>query len=200
MKSTQSSLLSRLRNTADQSAWHEFEEHYREFLVRYCRRRGLQPADAEDIVQHVFAGFAAVVSKFSYDPRRGRFRDYLYRCVSNAIAAWASRTNRPLQPLDSTIAASLLSNEPHPGDALVWEEEWVAHHYRLAIATVRQTFDEKSVALFDQSLAGAKVADLARDSGMSEQAVHKVRQRIRDRMEALIAEQVRDEDAVDEHL
>ena len=53
-------------------------------------------------------------------------------------------------------------------------------------------------SFFDRSVAGTKVAELARAFGISEQAVHKVRQRIRDRMEELIAEQVREEDSIDE--
>jgi RNA polymerase sigma-70 factor (ECF subfamily) len=198
MNSTRSSLFSRIRNKSDHAAWREFEERYREFLLAFCRRRGLQEADAEDIVQLVFASFATAASKFTYDPRRGRFRDYLYRSVTNAIAAWASRTNRQARGLDTSVADTLPSAEIDPRDARIWEEEWVAHHYRLAMVTVRESFDPKSVDLFDKSVAGAKVADLALATGMSDQAVHKVRQRIRNRLERLIAEQIREEDTVDE--
>ena len=51
--------------------------------------------------------------------------------------------------------------------------------------------------VFERSIAGAGVAELATEFVMSEQAVHKVRQRIKGRMEELIAAQVRDEDRVD---
>jgi hypothetical protein len=72
----------------------------------------------------------------------------------------------------------------------------VAHHYRMALDTVRQTFDAKSVEVFERSVAGAKVAVLAVEHGITEQAVYKVRQRIRARMEQLIAQQVHEEDEV----
>ena len=199
MKSTHSSLITRLRNTADHAAWAEFEARYRELLVRFCRRRGLQEADAEDVVQHVFAGLSRSMAGFAYDPSRGRFRDYLCRCVVHAISKWSGRRNGPATPLDTRIAESLATRDLDPVEAHAWEEEWVDHHYRTAMATVRKTFDPKSVEIFHRSVGGATVVDLAREFRMSAQAVHKVRQRIRNRMEELVGEQVREEDAVDEH-
>jgi len=196
VRPTRSSLLTRLRDPADHAAWAEFEVLYRELLVRYCRRRGLQAADAEDVVQLVLTGLARSLPTFSYAPERGRFRDYLSRCVANAISKWAEKKNGSSR-LDTQLAETLATPEPDPRDAQLWEEEWVAHHYRIAMDTVRKSFDGKSVEIFDRSVGGAKPAELARDFQISEQAVHKVRQRIRDRMEALIARQVREEDALD---
>ncbi len=195
---TSTSLLSRVRNTADHEAWCEFDRRYRGLLLAYCRRRGVPHVDAEDLVQKVLTSLTTTLPQFVYDPERGRFRDYLYRSAKNAMIEWAARPNRRWQPLDTHDAAM-----DRPGDAAcdadatLWEQEWVAHHYRLALETVRQTFDARSVEVFDRSVGGAKVADLAREYQMSEQAVHKVRQRIRDRMEELIAQQVRAEDDVD---
>jgi FixJ family two-component response regulator len=65
------------------------------------------------------------------------------------------------------------------------------------MTTIRQTFEPRSVEVFERSINGAGVAELAAEFGMSQQAVHKVRQRIKARMEELIALQVREEDRVD---
>lgn len=202
MRSTPQALLSRVRNQQDHDAWRDLDAHYRDLLINFCRRRGVPLTDSEDIVQGVFISLTRSLPQFIYDRNRGRFRDYLFTCVRNSISLWSARPNRRWEPLDN-------SGEPNPGaaagsdgadwyDARIWEEEWVAHHYRLAMKTIRDCFDERSIAIFDRSIAGTKPADLAREFAISEQAVHKVRQRIRDRMEELIAQQVRDEDAVDE--
>lgn len=193
MSSTRVSLLSRVRDTTDVAAWREFEQLYRELLLRFCRRRGLQAVDADDVVQSVFLGMTTSLPKFVYDANRGRFRDYLFRCTRNAISAWAARRHGPGQPLDSRIPDP---DEGGPADTPLWEEEWVAHHYRMAMQRVRASFDDRSVAIFDRSMQGATVAELAAAHQMSEQAVYKARQRIRERLEALIAEQVRHEDEV----
>jgi RNA polymerase sigma-70 factor (ECF subfamily) len=195
---THPSLLSRVKNSSDTAAWREFEALYRELLVRFCRRRGLQLADAEDIVQVVMTNLSRSLSGFVYDPGRGRFRDYLFRCARNAISQWAGRPKLRAQALDTgTAEAQSPSEPPDPADAAAWEQEWIAHHYRLAMITVRQTFEARSVEVFERSIAGAGVAELAAEFSMSQQAVHKVRQRIKARMEELIAVQVREEDRVD---
>ncbi|MGE0480169.1 MAG: RNA polymerase sigma factor [Phycisphaerae bacterium] len=195
VRSTQTTLLGRLRNLDDHVAWCEFEERYRELLLRFGRRQGLQHADADDVVQHVFTNLARTLPSFTYSQNRGRFRDYLLRCVRNAIVDWSRRPGVRVQSVDSNI-----EDPDAPAESAIaaaWEEEWVAHHYRLAMRTIRETHEPRSVELFDRSIAGASLADLAREFGMSEDAVRKVRARIRDRMEELIAAQVRDEDAVD---
>jgi hypothetical protein len=83
-------------------------------------------------------------------------------------------------------------------DSAIWQEEWVAHHYRLALVTVRAQFDNRNIELFERSLNGESVAALASAYGISEDAVYRARQRIRERLQELIAMQVRAEDGVDD--
>jgi RNA polymerase sigma-70 factor (ECF subfamily) len=166
-------------------------------MFHFCRRRGVPHVDAEDVVQKVMVNLASSLPQFIYDPQRGQFRQYLFRCLQNAIAEWAARPVRRWQPLHTVTAGSDECGRAVEDHAHVWEQEWVAHHYRLALSTVRQTFEPRSMEVFNRNLAGASVADLAREYGMSEQAIYKLRQRIRDRLEELIAEQVREEDDID---
>ena len=51
---TRPSLLIRLRDPMDERAWGEFVEIYGPLVHRLARRRGLQDADAADLVQEVF--------------------------------------------------------------------------------------------------------------------------------------------------
>lgn len=200
-EATHPSLLSRVRDPSNSAAWREFENRYRELLVRFCRKRGLQQADAEDVVQVVLLNLSKSLPGFAYDPGRGRFRDYLFRCARNAIAQWASRPKPVSGALGTDIGERVeapADRDGSAGDDALWEREWVAHHYRLAMETIRQTFDPKSVEMFERNMAGASVAALAAAFDTTEQAVHKVRQRIRARMEELIARQVREEDGLDD--
>ena len=194
--STNVSLLSRIRDKADNAAWREFDERYRDLMLRYCRRRGLSQVDAEDVVQSTLAGLSESLARFTYDANRGRFRDYLSRCVRSEISRWAARPQVAVRGLLSKEGSRLPSPDDDDGDA-TWEEEWVAHHYRRALATIRPQFDARSIEVFDRSIAGANVKLLADEFGMTEQAVYKVRKRIRDRLEEVIAEQIREEDDVD---
>jgi RNA polymerase sigma-70 factor (ECF subfamily) len=195
--STLTTLLSRVRNPGDHQAWREFEARYRPLLVRFCRRRGLQLTDAEDVVQMVFAGLAQTLPGFAYDPQRGRFRDYLFRCMRNALFRWSQRPGRGDRGLDTDVAGAAPDpREAAPDEVALWEEEWLNHHYRLALHALRGTVGERSIAIFERLVAGESVASVAQHFEASVDAVHKVAQRLRARMQHRIAEQIAEEDAV----
>lgn len=193
---TSTTLLGRMRDPADAAAWREFDQRYRDLLLRFCLRRGVAWADAEDVVQRVFISLAKALPQFMYDRNRGRFRDYLFRCTRNSIRQWFARTDGHPTPLDTNSAGNLPADEPDASESDAWEQEWIAFHYRLAMRTVEQTFEPRSIEVFNRSIAGATVAELAQEFGLSEPAVHQLRRRIRDRMQELVAEQIRQEDDV----
>jgi len=198
-QSTSASLLSRVRSPGDHAAWSEFQGRYRELLLRFCRKRGLQHADAEDAVQSVFVSLARTLPQFTYDPQRGRFRDYLYRCLRNTLSEWHQRTIAGPQALDTSMQDALAAPDDNPGggDAALWEQEWVAHHFRHALERIRAEFDAHNVEMFERNVSGEPVAQLVSAFGVSEEAFYAARRRIRLRLQDLIAEQVRDEDRVD---
>lgn len=197
--STRTTLLSRLRDTGDQAAWREFETNYRPLIVEFCRRNGMRSADAEDVAQHVMTSMVRSLPGFLYDPARGRFRNYLLRCTKNAILDWIRCPSRRDLALDTSVANSLAGREEMPSaeEEALWEREWIAHHYRRALETLRRTFAPRSVELFERMMSGSSDADLAAEYDMTEDAIIKVRQRVRARLEELIAQQVRDEEELE---
>ncbi|MBK7403340.1 MAG: sigma-70 family RNA polymerase sigma factor [Phycisphaerales bacterium] len=192
---TRPSLLSRLRDHSDDEAWRQFESKYRELILRYCRRRGLQAADAEDIRQATMLRLVRSLPAFAYDPSRGRFRDYLYRVVRSAMSDQISRPNQPVAAVGTDSASPEAEREAAP-DTL-WEQEWIDHHFRLAMSTVRAAFETRSILIFERLLAGQSVESVGAEFTVSTQAVHKVKQRIRDRLKELIDEQIREEESVE---
>ena len=192
-ETTQPSLLSRVRDPADDTAWREFDAKYRELILRYCRARGLQTTDAEDVRQIAMANLAKSLRSFEYKPARGRFRGYLGQVVRSAVSRHFRRPDAPARGLDTNVLVTVEADDAGQADE-VWEREWVRHHYRQAMQVVRNAFDPKSVQMFDRLLAGDGVSRLAADFQTTAQAVHKIKQRIRDRLKELIAEQIREED------
>ena len=192
-ETTQPSLLSRVRDPADDTAWREFDTKYRELILRYCRARGLQTSDAEDVRQIAMANLAKSLRSFEYKPACGRFRGYLGQVVRSGISRHFRRPNEQARALDTNVLLSVEADDAGDADE-VWEREWVKHHYRLAMQTVRVAFDPKSVQIFERLLAGRSVSQLASDFQTTTQAVHKVKQRIRDRLKELIADQIEEED------
>ena len=193
-ESTHPSLLSRVRSSEDEQAWREFDARYRSLILRYCRARKLQSAEADDVRQIVMLSLAKYLRSFQYKPELGRFRDYLRRVVENAIRRYATNRDRHSAALIDAEHLDLVEDEGPPGHESLWEEEWVRHHYRQALAVVREHASEQSVAVFQELLSGRSPEQVANHFGMTIQAVYQVRQRMRKRLQAQIARQLHDEE------
>lgn len=93
---TRASLILRLQDAADIVAWDEFAEIYAPVVYRSARRLGLQPADADDVVQEVLSAVAQSVKDWIVRDDRGAFRAWLYRIARNtAIDYLTRRKHRP---------------------------------------------------------------------------------------------------------
>src|SRR6188768_4069969 len=94
---THVSLLARLRlDPRDQAAWDAFVERYGGRIFRWCRGRGLQEPDAEDVTQNVLVDLSRQMRTFEYRPvpgRQGSFRAWLHQVT---YRAWCDfLTSRP---------------------------------------------------------------------------------------------------------
>ncbi len=195
---TSVTLVGRLRNVEDLQAWQEFDRRYRELIVWFLRRRGLQVADAEDTAQAVITKLIGGLRTFEYDRSKRGFRAYLFRCARSGLSDFFSRqTGRPAAVcLDDR--AVLPGTESDDESFAAFEKEWVDHHYRLAVRRYRSASDPKAVGVLEATIAGRSVRSIAEELSMSEPAVHKAQQRLRDRLREFIAEQLRDEEDTDE--
>jgi RNA polymerase sigma factor (sigma-70 family) len=102
---TSLTLMNLLRQSPkDAGAWDRFVRLYRPKIYGWCRVRGLQEADADDVAQDVIAILSQKMASFRYDPSR-RFRAWLktitYHALSDLLAgrnrAVGGRTITPLE-------------------------------------------------------------------------------------------------------
>jgi RNA polymerase sigma-70 factor (ECF subfamily) len=116
---TDPSLLGRLCTPSNnEAAWAAFLRRYQPALLGWCRRLGLQEADAEDVCQSVLASLAQKLPVFRYDPAQGSFRGWLRTTVGNAVRNfWRGRARRPgdVGTGDSDVAG-LLEQAEAAGD------------------------------------------------------------------------------------
>jgi RNA polymerase sigma factor (sigma-70 family) len=203
---TQHTLIARLRDPADEAAWSRFECGYRELVVRFAMRQGLQQSDAEDVAQAVFQSLLSAMQGFTLDKSKGRFRDYLFRAVRNEISRQSAKP-RPKPASEGLVEVKSSGGRATPTvlDQAAdfsseleaqrhFENEWIDHHFRTAFTEIRRTFSPDSVAIFERLMAGTSVESTAEAFATTAQAVHKVKQRIRDRMQELVRQQIAEED------
>ena len=64
LTNTHPGLLVQIRKPNNERAWEEFIERYAPYVYHYCRKYGLQDADAADVVQDVLQAVARAISSF----------------------------------------------------------------------------------------------------------------------------------------
>ncbi|MFO0881297.1 MAG: sigma-70 family RNA polymerase sigma factor [Gemmataceae bacterium] len=136
--STSPTLLGRLaRSPTDQLAWGEFVTRYAPQIDNWCRRWGLQPADAQDVTQQVLLELARQMAAFRYDPS-GSFRAWLKTVSYRAWCKFIEARRRPGLGSGDTATAELLLSVAAGDDLLrCVEQESERELLEQAMARVR---------------------------------------------------------------
>lgn len=193
---THASLIARLGDRGDAAAWSAFVERYGALIRAFARRRGLQPADCDDVLQEVLLSMSKAAGRFVYDPERGRFRGYLKVIVVHAVSrkAFQRPTAVGLQDVDAATGAGGAMEPGGADDEAAWESEWRRYHLSLAMKTIEAEFNEADRVAFQRyAVDGVDATVAAAEAGISVESVYQAKSRIVRRLTALIEQQVEDE-------
>jgi RNA polymerase sigma-70 factor (ECF subfamily) len=91
---TGSVLLLLLGNPTDRECWNAFVDRYAPKIYGWCRLRGLQDADAEDVTQEVLTQLVQKLQTFTYDPHKGTFRGWLKTVTHHAWCDYLEKRRR----------------------------------------------------------------------------------------------------------
>ena len=135
---TRVTLLGRLRlDPTNQATWTEFVDHYGPKIFNWCRKWGLQEADAQDVTQNVLLKLADKIRTFQYDPARS-FRAWLKTLTHHAWSDFLESQQRPGRGSgDSRIADMLHSVEAREDLVQHLESEFDRELLEEAMARVR---------------------------------------------------------------
>jgi len=146
---TRVSLLLRLRDPKDTEAWRQFVQVYASVVYGFARKRGLQDADAADLMQDVFRAVAANAGRLQYDPSRGTFRGWLYTVTRNKLYNFLTSRRRRERGSGDSDARALLEAHPAPPDgAADWDQEYERRVFAWAAERVRGEFSEQNWQAF----------------------------------------------------
>jgi RNA polymerase sigma-70 factor (ECF subfamily) len=187
VESTSLSLLQRLRQPGRTDAWERFARLYTPLLLAWARRPryGLQPADAEDLVQDILTDLIRKLPQFHYDPQRG-FRRWLRGVFHNKWVDYCRRAGR----LPPGVAEGL-SDVEGPADTDPAEVEEQQLLLRRALELMQEEFEPTTwQACWQRVAEGRPAAQVAAALGITENAVHlaksRVLRRLREEMTGLI--------------
>jgi RNA polymerase sigma factor (sigma-70 family) len=185
---TRASLLVRLRDLSDQTAWKEFTDLYGPLVYRYARKQGLQDADAADLGQEVFGAVARAVGGLEYDPGRGSFRNWLFTIVRHKLANWRSASGNRLRGRGDSETQRLLEQCPVSVDEEAdWQLEWEERMFDWACEQVRKDVTDLTwQAFWRTAVDGQSGKQVSVAQGMTIAAVYRARSRVLARIKELV--------------
>lgn len=194
---TRASLLVRIRDGQDHDAWRQFYRIYAPLVYGFARQRGLQDADAADVMQDVLRSVARSAGRLEYDPQRGTFRGWLFTVTRNKVFNFLdNRRRRPLATGDSD-AHQRLAQEPAADDSAEWwDEEYEKNLFAWAMDQAKDEFQPATWRAFElTALDDVSPQEVGRQLRMSVGAVYVAKSRVLSRLKALVR-QVQEEEAL----
>ncbi len=165
---TSISLLYRVRNQADTQAWDEFAELYYALVNRWLRGQGVQPQDADDVVQEVMTYVYREIGNFDHNGRTGAFRHWLRQVMVNRLREfWRARRRKRFSGPDLGDLADQLA-DGRSGVSRVWRAEHDRCVLEHLLSAVSGRFQEQSLQAFRGLALEQRPADeVAAELGMS---------------------------------
>ena len=186
--STRKSLLLRIKDSDDALAWSQFADLYGPLIFRYGKRKGLQVADAADLMQDVLGRVSRSIENFDYNPAIGRFRSWLFLISRQAISDLYKKRNRqPVGTGDSRIA-ELIADAPAQQEESLWESEYCQHLLSWAMDQVQGQFSESTwMAFCEFGLNNRPAQEVADSLGISVGAVYIAKSRVTKRLKDTVS-------------
>jgi RNA polymerase sigma-70 factor, ECF subfamily len=191
--STSSSLLARVKSRRPE-AWLRLVELYAPLVYQWCRQSSLQPEDAADVGQEVFAAVDRGIAEFRRERPGDSFRGWLWTITRNKIRDHFRRHNKEhVQAQGGSAAQQRLAEIPDQPPTAAPSAGADGDHAleRRALELVRATVEERTWQAFLRVTVDRQTpADVADELGMSVQAVyvavHRVRRKLREELDGLM--------------
>jgi RNA polymerase sigma factor (sigma-70 family) len=182
---TRVTLLARLRDGKDADSWREFVALYAPVVYGFARKRGLQDADAADLMQDVLRSVAAHMPQLEYDRAKGTFRGWLYTITRNKVYNFLNSQRRRPRGTGDSAAQQRLEQEPsRDGEPDAdWEREYQKRLADQAMERVRGEFQPTTwQAFWKTAVDGRGAQQVAAELKMSPGAVYVAKSRVLSRL------------------
>jgi RNA polymerase sigma-70 factor (ECF subfamily) len=189
---THATLIARLSDRSDPTAWPDFCDRYGELIRRFALRQNVESAECDDVMQDVLIALTKNMPTFQYDPAKGRFRSYLKTLVVRAVFRRFRQKRAQGGQVDIEAAVDEVVTDPQVEE--IWNEEWRQYHLRQAMQTIAVEFNPADRAAFDAYVGeGRPAKETAETLGMTVDQVYQAKSRILKRLSELIAAQTGEE-------
>lgn len=176
---TRASLLVRLRNPQDTEAWTEFVRLYASVIYGFARKRGLQDADAADLMQEVLRAVARSIGGLDYNTAKGTFRGWLYSITRNKIFNFLEARARQARGTGDSYAHHRLEEQPARETDDDWDREYERKIFNWAAERIKNEFQTATWnAFWRTAVEGRSAKEVGEQLSMSPGAVYVAKSRV----------------------
>lgn len=185
---TRKSLIVRLQNAHNDSAWRDFVCTYEGFLNGLVRRQGVPERHIPDVIQQILLSIANSVDAWKDDGKSASFRRWMGTVSRNVVMRFMSRERRQAGGVGGSDLIAVLQNVEAPPDEHTvrqYEHELIVW----AAEQVRNEFLETSWRAFWLTVIDGQPVDAAANQlRVSPGSIYMSRSRIMARIKAKVAE------------
>ena len=204
-ETTRSSVIRAVADTENQAAWNRLFDLYAGFVFSIARHKGLNDADADDMVQVVFADLARNLPTFQYDRAKGKFRSYL-----TGLVRWRVMDRLKASKRDADLKAAVgeelkaetkedfweRARRADAGDDGFSEREWQAAALDKALRLMKPDVRPEHYAAFIASYIEGQDTELVmRLYGLTRDNLYQIRTRLTAKLREKVAEVLTEMDA-----
>ena len=193
---TRMTLIQRIKDSKDESAWTEFVAIYRNYLYVVVRNMGIGHHDAEEIVQNVFTKVWGKIPHFNYLPHKGRFRHWLCSITRNMVIDFLRAKNSERTTLEKfgadNASGHLLDESVVPDVEIMADKEWRNYLANLALDHARKEFSPLLIDCFISHAQEKTPAQIAKEFGIAENTVYVYCRRVKEFIKRKVAALERD--------
>ena len=187
---TSASLIAAIQDRSNADAWHEFEQIYRPVIFRVARAKGLQNADAFDLVQQVLVSVAMAIPRYEARSNGPPFRNWLSRITHNAILKAVTRKPRD-QARGGPHIIGILDEIKAPDAATqsLIQLEYRREIFRVAAHQARSEVQPATWLAFESTVVdGQSIERTAKVLNVSVGNVYAARSRVMKRLRKIVRE------------
>ena len=179
---TKQTLIQRLKDNQDEQSWDEFIGIYRPYIHTIIRNMNVPNADIEDIAQQVLLKLWKHIQSYSSDKP---FRNWLSTITTNCVRDFARKQLNDAKRIQKVAQETqlLCLQDIHVSEVeKIAEREWGIYMTGLAMKRIEKLFSGKAIEVFMMSLQGQNVAKIALKTGLKENSVYRLKNRVKERV------------------
>lgn len=181
---TRVTLLQRIRAENDEQPWEEFIDIYSPFIYAVIRKMNISQHDAEDLTQHVLL---LLWKKLPGMDLAGinKFRNWIAAVTKNAVIDYIRKRSRDADKLEQAARSAdlaFLNSINVPDIDGVVQAQWMIHITNLALKNIRPLFSARAIEVFQLSLQGLSIQEIAERLSIAEKSVSQMKSRVKKRL------------------